>query len=209
MRYQRRVFDQLTLSDVSLSVPLTYQSAAALGVNAQVEITPYAEISPHYAMEITPSYLSRRSAQRGAAWRLALRYRYAHYTLADTHLLQPSLAYLGGRWSVALHAYVVFPTFGPNSLTPQLRLSRAIARGWMIGWWATYGYETLNERFFNPARQAPRWENLIRITRFLSDDEGINMSLSDVRFFPETPEIAQELFNRDRFEFTLHYFIKM
>ena len=138
-----------------------------------------------------------------------MRYRYARYSIAETHLTQPGAEYIASRWRVGAYAYLVFPTFGPNSLTPQLRTSYTITPHWSVGWWSTYGYETLNEQFFDPARQAPQWENLVRITHFISDYQGVDINLSYMRFFPNTPEIAQELFNRDRGEVTLHYFFKL
>ena len=204
--YQRRVFGELTLSDVMFSVPVYYLGAGALGAQLKLDVTPSAEISPRYAFEVMPSW--HISGRPDSGFTLSTRYRYSHYSVADTHLLQPGLAYQGGGWGAGLYAYLVIPTFGPNSITPQLRAQYALTPLWGLSWWSTYGYETLNERFFNPARQAPQWENLLRVSHLLSDTQGIDLNLSYMRFFPATPEIALELFNRDRVELTLHYFIK-
>ena len=38
--------------------------------------------------------------------------------------------------------------------TPQLRIERYFGYFWRVELWCTYGYETLNDRFIDPARQA-------------------------------------------------------
>ena len=184
-------------------MPIYYQTVRQLSVNAQVDVTPMPQISPGYAAEITPKY---RLSQLPFA--LSMRYRYAQYSRAYTHLAQPGLIYHRSSLSLGLYAYVIFPEFGPNSITPQVRLRYVLTPFWHISWWSTYGYETLNERFVDPARQSVQWGNFVRISHILSDTQGINIGVNYIHFLSNNPQISQEIFNQHRLQASLHYFVR-
>lgn len=202
-QYQRRGYNEVRLSDLSVGLPVRYQATTRFALSARADVTPIAQISPRYAGELTPSYRFK-----DAPLTLSVRYRYARYSIADTHLAQPGIAYDASPLLIQLYAFLVFPTFGPNMLTPQLRLTYALSYRWRLGWWSTYGYEVLNERFFDPARQAPKWENTLRVSYLFNDHQGINLGVGYNRFITADPRLAAEVFNQDRVELSSHYFIK-
>ena len=202
-RYLRRDFNGEVLSDFGLSVPVYYQTHRQLSLNAQIDLTPIPQISPRYAAELTPNYrLSKLPLT------LSTRYRYAQYSSAHTHLIQPGIEYQRARLSLGFHAYVIFPEFGPNSLTPQTRLKYRLTPFWHLSWWSTYGYETLNERFVDPSRQSVQWGNFVRSTHIFTDTQGVNLGINYIRFLSDDPQITQEIFNQNRLEVSLHYFVR-
>ena len=202
-RYLRRDFNGEVLSDFGLSIPVYYQNDGQFSLNAQVDMTPLPQISPRYAAEVTPNYRLSK-----LPFTLSTRYRYAQYSRAFTHLVRPGVLYHHARFSLGLYAYVIFPEFGPNSLTPQARLRLRITPSWYLSWWSTYGYETLNERFVDPARQSVQWGNFVRLSHFFSDTQGVNLGANYIHFLSDDPIIAQEIFNQNRFESSLHYFVR-
>ena len=202
-QYLRRGYNELRLSDLSFGLPITYRAHPRFTLATQLDVTPIAQISPRYAGEVTPRY-----QLEGGSLAISMRYRYAQYSIADTHLVQPGLEYRSARLLAELYTYIVFPTFGPNTLTPQLRLTYTLSYKWRIGWWTTYGFETLNERFFNPSRQAPKWDHTLRVSHLFTDYQGVNLGVSYTRFITDDPALAQEVFNQDRVGLSTHYFVK-
>jgi hypothetical protein len=199
-RYLRRTVNQSELSDLSFMLPI-YYVRKALTLKSQIDFAPQAIISPLYSLELSTSYRFKKLPIT-----LHSTYKYAAYNIAYSNLLLSGVHYNGKRLNIGAYAYLVFPEFGPNLLTPQLRVGWYFNYFWRLVWWTSYGYETLNERFVDPRRQSTQWTNFLQIKHLLTDWQGLNLGVAHTTFFPDNSLMAQEIFNQDRIEVSLHYF---
>ena len=200
--YFRRILNQQAQSDLSLVAPV-YYTHKNLTLKTQVDLAPQASILPLYALELAPSY-----RLDSIPFTLFTRYRYVNYDIAYAHVSQSAITYHANRFDLAAHMYLILPQFGSNLLTPQIRLNYRFNYFWRLAWWSTYGYETLNERFVDPNRQAIQWSNFIQVRHLLTDWQGINLGVSYVHFLAENEQMASEIFNQNRLEASLHYFVR-
>lgn len=197
----RREFSDQTLFDFSLSLP-AYWSTDRFGIEVLGTWSPTAYFSPSYSIQLSPSI---------RFWDMAshLTYRFAEYPIAYAHVLTP-----GFSWSpktlpivIGVFVYLSVPEFGANLITPQLRFEYKINYFWSGELWTTYGYETLNDRFVDPTRQAPQLGLYFQGKHLFNDWSGLVLGLSWTQFFADE-RIAQERFNQDRFEISLRSFIR-
>ena len=180
-------------------VPL-YLQLEQFGLECWGEWSPEPSFVPKYSLLLSPSW--RFSKIKSA---LHFTYRFAQYTNAKAHVYTPGISWNNPKvgWKTGLFLYITQPEFGEIFYTPQVRLERYFTYFWRSELWVTYGYETLNDRFVDPARQAPQLSFYWQIKHLFNDYSGLNLALSWVKFLAPNEQIAQERFNQDRIEFSL------
>ena len=203
-RLFRREFPGLAPTDFSVQVPL-YTALGPLSLEAMGEWSPQPTFVPEYSIRLSPSL--RIPSILSA---LHLTYRYAQYTIASAQMITPGLSWRNPKlgWATGVFFYITIPEFGGSLYTPQLRLEYYLSYFWRIELWCTYGYETLNDRFVDPARQAPQLNLYAQLKHLFSDYSGMNLGLSWANFIPPNAQIAQERFNRDRLELSIRTFFR-
>ncbi|MAD60324.1 MAG: hypothetical protein CMH49_02260 [Myxococcales bacterium] len=203
-RVLRREFPGVAPTDLSLQVPL-YLQLEQFGLECWGEWSPQPSLVPEYSLLLSPSW---RFTELKSA--VHFTYRFAQYTNAKAHVYTPGLSWNDPSvgWRAGIFMYITQPEFGEVFYTPQLRLERYFTYFWRSELWITYGYETLNDRFVDPARQAPQLSFYWQIKHLFNDYSGLNLGLSWVKFLAPNEQIAQERFNRDRLEFSLRSFFR-
>lgn len=203
-RVLRREFPTEAPIDFSLLLPL-YTAYKALSLEMWGEWSPSPTLVPQYSLQLSPSL--RISSLFSA---LHFTYRYAEYTQASAQVLTPGFSWRHPRlgWAAGAYLYITIPEFGETLYTPQVRLERMFSYFWRFELWCTYGYETLNDRFVDPTRQAPQLSLYAQLKHLFDDYTGLNLGLAWVNFLPPNPQIAQERFNRDRLEVSLRTFFR-
>lgn len=203
-RVFRREFPGEAPTDLSLQVPL-YTNLGPFSLEVWGEWSPQPTFVPQYSLQVSPSY---RIAPLLSA--LHLTYRFAQYAVASAQMITPGYSWHNPQlgWATGVFFYITVPEFGGALYTPQLRLEYYLSYFWRIELWFTYGYETLNDRFVDPARQAPHFNLYGQLKHLFSDYSGIYMGLSWANFLPPNAEIAQERFNRDRLEISVRTFFR-
>lgn len=199
-RLFRRELSTSAPVDWSVGVPLYTQWDRFLFFG-HIGVSYQPKFFPHYTIELQPAYQFE-----SIPFRLELTYRYAQYQTPRAQMLLPGLHWLGGVIDAGLYCYFVIPEFGPVLLTPQARFQWSITYFWRLVIWSHYGYETLNNQFVNPNRQAPQWGSFIQIKHLFTDWIGLNIGLSYVHFISDNIDILRERFNQDRLEVSLHSF---
>ena len=197
-RLFRRELSASSPIDLNLSLPFVYRGEQ-WALEGQTEWSPSPIFLPEFALQLTPSVTLKR-----VPLHLTLTYRFAQYTAPHSQLLIPGVSYRGRLGSIGGYAYVIIPEFGPVLLTPQLRTALRISYFWRLVLWGHYGYETLNDRFVDPNRQAPQVSLFFQVRHLFNDWVGLNLGVSIVHFLPQNNSIAQERFNQDRLEFSAH-----
>ncbi len=203
-RILRREFPTIAPSDVSLLLPL-YLQVKNFGLECWGEWASEPSFVPKYSVLLSPSW--RISSLKSA---LHFTYRYAQYAIAQAQVYTPGVSWNDPQlgWKAGLFLYITQPEFGETFYTPQARIERYFTYYWRSELWVTYGYETLNDRFVDPARQAPQLSFYLQLKHLLSDYSGVNLGLSWVKFLPPNQLIAQERFNRDRLELSIRSFFR-
>ena len=203
-RVFRREFPGQAPTDFSLQLPV-YTSYGPLSLEFWGEWSPQPTFVPKYSLQLSPSL--RLPSILSA---IHFTYRYAQYTIASAQMITPGLSWRNPKlgWATGAFFYITVPEFGGILYTPQLRIERYFSYFWRVELWCTYGYETLNDRFIDPARQAIHLNLYAQLKHLLSDYSGVTLGLSWANFLPQNDDIAQERFNRDRIEISLRTFFK-
>lgn len=191
-------------ADLSLQIPF-FTSFKAFSIACLAEWAPQPIFVPKYALQLSPklNITSLKSA-------LHFTYRYAQYAVASAQVLTPGISWLAPQlgWGAGAFLYVTIPEFGQSLFTPQLRVEKYLNYFWRIEFWFTFGYETLNDRFVSADRQAPQVSIYGQLKHLFNDYSGLNLGLSWIKFLPETEQMANERFNRDRLELSLRTFFR-
>ena len=191
-------------TDLSLLVPF-FTTFNAFSFELLGEWSPQPTFVPQYALQLSPAL--RFSSISSA---LHLTYRYAKYTVASAQVVTPGFSWLAPKlgWGAGIFLYITIPEFGKSLYTPQLRVEHFFNYFWRTEYWLTYGYETLNDRFVDPARQAPQVSIYGQLKHLFNDYSGINLGLSWIKFLPKNDQMAEERFNRDRVELSIRTFFR-
>jgi hypothetical protein len=203
-RVLRRDLPTYSPTDLSIQLPI-YTAFGPLSLECWGEWSPDPVFVPQYAIQVSPAL--RFSSILSA---LHLTYRYAEYAIAHAQLVTPGFTWSNPTlgWGVGGFLYVTIPEFGEVLYTPQLRIERLFSYFWRTELWITYGYETLNDRFVDPTRQAPQISLYTQLKHLFSDYSGLNIGLAWVKFLPQTDQMAQERFNQDRLEVSIRTFYR-
>ena len=135
-------------------------------------------------------------------------YRFAQYENPYAHVIAPRLNWSIGNHILGTYLFVTVPEFGPVLITPQLRLSVYFNYFWRLSIWSLYGYETVNDRFVDPSRQSPQVSTFVQVRHLFNDWTGLNVGVSYAHFLSDTVDAAQERFNQDRLELSMHVFYR-
>ena len=173
------------------------------GLDAQIEGSIRPKFLPNWGIQLRPYHRFNFKTQ---SLEIASLYRFAQYQIASSQLFTPSLTWTHPSWSLGFYLYLTFPEYGPNFLTPQFRFSKKISYFWRFGLWGLYGYDTLNDRFVDPNRQAPLWNLYGYVQHLWNDWQGTRIGLSYLHFLPQSFQQAQERFNQNRLEISLHHY---
>ena len=172
-------------------------------IHTQIEGSLNPKFMPKWAVNVHPQ---RHFKIKTHTLTLASYYRFAQYSSAWSQLVVPSLTWIYPYGSIGTHLYFTFPEYGPNFFTPQLRFTFRLSYFWRLGLWGLYGYDTLNDRFVDPRRQSPLTNLYVYIQHLWNDWQGTRVGLSYLNFLPQNRQQAQERFNQNRLEFSLHHY---
>ena len=201
-RVLRREFTQDNPVDLSVQLPM-YFNGEIVSLEMIGEWSPSPTFVPKYMLHLSPTI-------RFLSFATHFTYRFAQYQNGYAQILTPGFSWQPRSlpWRLGLFVYLTSPEFGPILISPQLRVEYLLSYFWRVELWTTTGYETLNDRFVDPARQAPQLSLYGQVKHLFNDYSGLTLGLVWTHFFPETEIMAEERFNQPRLELSLRSFLR-